>query len=1088
MDIDDLKENVKLIVKRKGHKEPFDETKFKRYLLFVTDNDSQMAEILLRDTFVKLKEETKVKVLANAIVDTAVSKISPLQTKWEYVAARAYLLNLYSESYGIKDGRKYPHLNDVLKKGVSAGIYSKEVYDMYSAEEIDTLHSYIRPEEDLTFTYDALKQFVSKYCKDLKRGQKLELPQITYMRVAMGLCYNLPDKMEVIPKLYDILTKGQATLATPIMMNSFTNLNQFSSCILNTVGNSTDDIANKIATAMLYTKGKGGLAFDVTPIQAKGTTTSNGTSASGIVPYIQEIQTAITSMMQADNRRGSGVITLAWWHYEIEEFLELKDASSGTPETRALLLKYAIATDKVFKEAVLADADIKLFCPKSAPELLELSGDAFAEKYAELCQKGGLTCKTVNAKQLYKKYIKYRYQTGNMYETMLDNINNANMTNRHVGSSNLCVAPETKILTDKGYTEIKSLVNQEVNVWNGEQFSKVTVKKTSDASELITVATTGGVIECTPDHKFYVQQSYKYNDFVEVRAKDLKPSDRLIKFKLPVIKGSKILEKPYINGFFTGDGTQVSNGHIVYLYNHKKKLIDKFSSPDVTAIYENKDRITIKYENGSLKQKYFVPDSSYTVFSRLAWFAGLIDADGCLTSNNGTQSIQVVQVNHEFLYETQLMLQTLGVSSKVVASMDKGQRYLPKNNGTGETALYQCKEAKRLLIGESGVQHLLDLGIDKFLSRILPEKRTPNRNAEHFIKVLHTKNEGRISDTYCFTEPIRHMGIFNGVLTGQCQEIVEPSRAGENYNESFIQLDGGKPKYIREWDTEEIALCNLASYNVCITDLPREELDEIVYIIHKVVDNTITIGKYMRASSKTTNLDYRYVGLGMNNFAYWLANSKILFDSDEAEVATFLMTQKLSLSIIRSSARLAKELGAFPKFRETKWAEGVLPFDLANEALIGEFVYWINLEEIEEARQLIKMYGSRNALLMAVAPTASSATSKGLTESIEPVMKLSYTLEGAVSTQVLVPDLARLRQWYQTAYTIDPKRLVKLNAIRQMWLDQSQSCNMYIDTDKWNYGYLAKLHLYAWKLGTKTLYYLWTPKSEVEEACANCSA
>lgn len=758
MDIKELQENVKVIIKRKGHKEPFDPKKFKRYLMFVTDNDDTMAEILLRDCVVKLKEETKVKVLANAIVDTAVSKISPLQTKWEYVAARAYLLNLYAESYGIKDGRKYPHLNDVLKKGVAAGVYHKDIYSSYTADEINELHEYIRPEEDLTFTYDALKQFVSKYCKDLKKGQKLELPQITYMRVAMGLCYNMTDRIVYIKKLYDILTKGQATLATPIMMNSFTYLNQFSSCILNTIDNSTDDITNKVATAMLYTKGRGGLAFDVSHIQAKGTATGNGTSASGIIPYIHDIQYAIVSMMQGDNRRGSGVITCRWWHYEIEEFLELKDASGGTPENRALMLKYAFATDEYFKKSVNEDRDIKLFCPKSAEELLYLHGDEFTAKYIELCNRPGLISKTVNAKELYKKYLKYRYQTGNIYETMLDNINKANMTNRFVGSSNLC------------------------------------------------------------------------------------------------------------------------------------------------------------------------------------------------------------------------------------------------------------------------------------------------------------------------------------------QEILEPSRPGTNYNEYFIQVNGNKYKYIREWEDEEIALCNLASYNVTITNLPREELDEIVYVVHKTIDNTIDIGKYMRPSSHTTNKDYRYVGLGMNNVAYHLADKKILFDSDAAEEEMFLLSQKLTLSVLRSSARLAKELGAFPKFRETKWAEGILPIDLSNDKLYKEFIHLVNFDEVEEARALIKMHGARNALHLAIAPTASSATSKGLTESIEPIMKLSYTLEGAVSTQVLAPDLARLRPYYQTAYTIDPRRLVKLNAIRQMWIDQSQSSNMYIDTDKWNYSYLAKLHMYAWMLGTKTLYYLWTPKSEVEEACASCSS
>ncbi len=758
MSIYDIGSLVETIVKKDGREEPFNLAKFDKYIGFVTLGDEVLKDSLLRDTVVKLKPKTKVRVLADSIVDTAVSKISPLQTKWEYVAARAYLLNLYSDTYNIKDGKKYPHLAEVIKKGISLGIYSKSIADTYSEYELEELNAYIRQEEDFTFTYDALKQFVQKYCKG-SRNKKLELPQITYMRVAMGIFYNDKDRMQLIKELYDILTKGEATLATPIMMNSFTPLNQYASCILNTMGNSTDDIANKVKTALLYTKGRGGLAFDVSPIQSKGTITNNGTQASGIVPYIQDIQAAVTSMAQGSDRRGQAVITLAWWHLEVEAFLELKDASGGTPETRALGLKYALATDKYFKEAVIRNQDVVLVCPKAAPNLLQLSGDSFTEAYLDaITSLPASAKKVVSARELFKKFIKYRFQTGNIYETMLDNINNAGMTNRHVGSSNLC------------------------------------------------------------------------------------------------------------------------------------------------------------------------------------------------------------------------------------------------------------------------------------------------------------------------------------------QEIIQPSREGTNYKEYFTTKNNGKKKYVATWEDEEIALCNLASYNVCITKYPREKLDRIVYVVHRAIDTTIDIGTYMRTSGHSTNLDYRYVGLGMNNVAYFVADSKVLMDSKEAEELMYTMTQTLTLSILRSSAKLAKELGTFPKYRETKWAEGILPIDLANKELKEEFKHLYNEAEVEEVRGMILASGVRNALHIAVAPTASSATSKGLTESIEPLMYLSYVLEGAVSTQVLAPDLARLRPWYQTAYTINPFRSVKLNAIRQLWIDQSQSFNMYITQDKWDYEYLAKLHLYAWKLGCKTMYYLWTPKSTTEDACASCSA
>ena len=1017
MSIESISDTVKIIIKRNGTKEPFSDAKLKKYLGFITDNDEVLMNIILRDTSIKLKAETKVKVLADAVVDTCVSKISPLQTKWEFVAARAYLMNLYADAYGIKDGKKYPHLSEVLKKGVNAGIYSADILNKFSNDDLEELNSYIRPQEDLTFTYDALKQFVSKYCKGYSKNKKLELPQITYMRVAMGILYNVPHRMYFIKKLYDILTKGQATLATPIMMNSFTPLNQYSSCILNTMGNSTDDIGNKILTALLYTKGRGGLAFDVSAVQAKGTVTNNGTQASGIIPYIQDIQAAVVSMMQGDTRRGQAVITCAWWHYEIDSFLELKDASGGTPETRALLLKYAFATDKVFKEAVITNSDVTLFCPKSAPELLELSGEAFEVKYKELCLKPNLYKRTINARELFKKYLKYRFQTGNVYETMLDNINNANMTNRHIGSSNLCVVPETKILTDTGYTEIAPLVNTEVNVWNGTEFSTVTVKKTGENQEILKVITTAGELECTPYHKFYVKNQHMPYNVIEKRACDLEANDKLIKHHLPIVEGIAVLDNAY---------------------------------------------------SMSMTEPTFVPNATYKISSRVEWLAGLMDI-GHSNKYYGHQ-YTISCSNKQLLYSVVQMLHTLGVHSNIV---------------TNTTTDYS------LVISSKYYRILISLGINTYLKKFTLEDTCKYNSEENFnelVKVIEVTNEGRISDTYCFNEPKRHLGMFNGLLTGQCQEILEPSRAGTDYSETYIETNGTSRKFRREWENEEIALCNLASFNLCITDLPKEELDEIVYVVHRALDNTIDIGSYMRISGMSTNKDYRYVGLGMNNKAYWLANKGILFDSDEAEEATFLATQALTLSGLRSSTRLAREFGRFPKFHETKWAEGILPIDLGNKKLLKEFEHLLDREAIEDVRERVKNCGVRNALHFAVAPTASSATSKGLTESIEPVMELSYMLEGAVSTQVLVPGLARLRPFYQTAYNINPLRLVKLNAIRQLWIDQSQSSSIYMDTSKWSYEYLAKIHMYAWALGTKTLYYLWTPKSSSEESCASCSS
>jgi ribonucleoside-diphosphate reductase alpha chain len=219
-----------------------------------------------------------------------------------------------------------------------------------------------------------------------------------------------------------------------------------------------------------------------------------------------------------------------------------------------------------------------------------------------------------------------------------------------------------------------------------------------------------------------------------------------------------------------------------------------------------------------------------------------------------------------------------------------------------------------------------------------------------------------------------------------------------------------------------------------------------------------------------------------------MARKKVKLDDDEAQVITFKAFNRLSNFVMLANTELAKQFGRFPKFDETKWAEGVLPYDLGNEILKEKFGHLYDKKMDAVIRQRIAEHGVRNALMMAVAPTASSATSRDLTESIEPIMYFSYELEGAVTTQVLVPEFSELNQYYSLAYETDQFKLVILNAIRQLFIDQSQSFNMYIAPENWNKEYLWKLRSLAHKLGVKTLYYTNTPKNAEHETCESCSA
>lgn len=143
-----------------------------------------------------------------------------------------------------------------------------------------------------------------------------------------------------------------------------------------------------------------------------------------------------------------------------------------------------------------------------------------------------------------------------------------------INNSQLCVAPETLILTDEGYQQISSLEDEVVNVWNGTEWSKVTVVKTGENQKLIKIKNGIQVfeLECTPYHKFYIQIRNKdtgNRKIVEKRAHELQPGDKLIKCDFPIINGTETLEYAYDNGLFSAEGCYCDQGNRLYLYHDK---------------------------------------------------------------------------------------------------------------------------------------------------------------------------------------------------------------------------------------------------------------------------------------------------------------------------------------------------------------------------------------------------------------------------------------------------------------------------------------------------------------------------------------
>ena len=446
-----------IIIKRDGRQEPYNEEKLRKVTSWATNHKDAFTNKLLTDLNVKINNKMKITDLYDALINTAVNNISPLYTEYDEIAERLYLMKIYKETYGLKKTGQYPHLSLVLTRGVTGGVYNKDFINSFTHKEIEILNSFIEPDRDFLFTYKALNIFFTKYCKTIK-NKKLELPQITYMVAAMYSFYNDDKKTRLkhIKETYDMLSLHQVTFATPRIMNSGYNNSQLASCVLNTPDDDTWSLNQTDSNIALYSKFSGGIAYDVSNIRASGSKIAsfNGTS-DGPVPFIKRVEQTISAFNQQSKRKGSCVITFPFWHYDVQDMIMLKDAG-GTEDSRARKLMYSIRIHNIFKERVEHDGDITLFDPKETPLLNSTYGKEFEKAYIYYETKPGIRKKTIKAKDLLYLILKIRTESGNLYLTFVDNINEQSVLNTFVGASNLCTevlvpSSSSKLISEKLY-------------------------------------------------------------------------------------------------------------------------------------------------------------------------------------------------------------------------------------------------------------------------------------------------------------------------------------------------------------------------------------------------------------------------------------------------------------------------------------------------------------------------------------------------------------------------------------------------------------------------------------------------------------
>jgi len=335
-------------------------------------------------------------------------------------------------------------------------------------------------------------------------------------------------------------------------------------------------------------------------------------------------------------------------------------------------------------------------------------------------------------------------------------------------------------------------------------------------------------------------------------------------------------------------------------------------------------------------------------------------------------------------------------------------------------------------------------------------------------------------------------------VTYEEEEIVKVDSGIEKPAKKVTALDtlDGKEIYVVEKERVDgaTAVCNLASINLSKVNT-KEDIERIVPVAIRALDNVIDLNFYPVKKVKDTNMRSRSIGLGVMGEAQMLAEAGISWGSQEHFDKIDEVMEAVSFNAISASSDLAVEKGSYPEFEGSKWSKGIMPHDHAKaevQNLVDRGGLFASSYDWDSLREKVKSQGMRNGYLMAIAPTSSISILTGTTQAIEPVFKRKWyeeNLSGLIP--VVVPKLSpETWAYYTPAYDLDQRVLIKAAAIRQKWIDQGQSLNIFITLDKASGRYLHEIYTLAWQLGLKSTYYLRSQSPEmandVEDRSMEC--
>lgn len=1011
-----------------------------------------------------------------------------------------------------------------------------KMYDLLFIVDL-TKHIYSYEFEFQSFM--AVSKFYQSYA--LKTNDKKYYLETYEERIVACALYLAQGDKEYAWKLAEAMIKQEYQPATPTFMNTGKSRGgEMVSCFLLSCDDSLNSINYNINTMGQLSKIGGGVSCNLSRLRGRGEAIKGVEGASsGVVPVMKLMEDTFSYVNQLGQRPGAGVAYLNIFHWDIEEFLETKKISCDE-KSRLQTLSIGVVIPSKFVELAKENKPFYVFAPYTVyKQYGEHLDDLDIDKvYDDLVANPYVKKRQLDPRQLLTNIARTQFESGYPYIMYRSNANKVHALKElgDIKISNLCVTGDTRLHTTEGMITARELyergndlkviidnrtINYSKNECGTSVVDAIPMQLTAKQANVYEVATQQGyTIKATEWHKFYREVDGKIE---KVALHELNIGDKLLVQSDKGCYGSfDDKELAYITGLINGDGTITDKTAKIYLYAEKgsikedvekicARLIKKYAkrkyqhntSFEPKFAYDSKnDKWTlgstvlfdILKEFGVTKEnKTRVPEFVFQGNQEVvgAFLSGLYQMDGTVNSSikYKAMSYELISIDEQGIKEIQMLLINQGVYSTIYP-ISKRVSLLP--DGKGGKKEYEVKPCYKICIQDRKSR-------DRF-NEIVTLKEKDERKIEEFNKCLKPVSRKPkhdyttvitniafcgVEDVYDTTQPDYHSLVFNGIVTGNCSEIMQ-------LQETSIINDYGVEDEIKR----DIS-CNLGSLNI-VNVMENKSIEHSVEVAMRALTTVSDMSNIANAPGvRKANEELHAVGLGAMNLHGYLAKNKIAYESKYAKdfVRTFFMMVNY-YSILASCEIAIDKKETFKGFEQSEYANGnyftkYLETDYSPKTKkvqkLFEGICIPTQKDWEELALLVKNHGMYNAYRLAIAPTQSIGYVQNATPSIAPITNIIETRTyGDSTTYYPMPFLGKDNFFfYQSAYEMDMMKVIDLYAEAQEHVDQGISLVLFVDSETPT-NQLVRYYMYAHHKGLKSLYYTRTRLLSATE-CESCS-